>query len=65
MIDWSSTFADALPYQSFLDRYASPPQRMRWDAMHERFSLTAEQQTLLERLRAADAGTMPGRCLVW
>ena len=44
MIDWSSIFADALPYQSFLDRYASPPQRIRWDAMHGRFSLTAEQQ---------------------
>jgi hypothetical protein len=48
MIDWSSIFSDALPYQSFLDRYASPPQRTRWDAMHGRFSLTPEQHTLLE-----------------
>jgi Thioredoxin len=47
MIDWSSTFADALSYQSFLDRYASPPQRARWDRMHERFSLTDGQRQLL------------------
>jgi hypothetical protein len=47
MIDWSSIFADALPYQSFLDRYAAPPQKVRWDAMHERFSLTVDQQKLL------------------
>jgi hypothetical protein len=48
MIDWLSIFTDALPYQSFLDRYASPPQRARWDAMHERFSLTPGQRTMLK-----------------
>jgi thiol-disulfide isomerase/thioredoxin len=47
MIDWSSCFAEALSYQSFLDQYASPPQRMRWNAMHERFLLTTSQQVLL------------------
>ncbi|MFI5456426.1 MAG: thioredoxin family protein [Isosphaerales bacterium] len=47
MVDWSSIFADALPYQSFLDRYATPPQRVRWDAMHARVSLSAEQRDLL------------------
>jgi thiol-disulfide isomerase/thioredoxin len=47
MIDWSSIFANALPYQSFLDRYASPPQRVRWDSMYQRFSLTPSQQSLL------------------
>jgi Thioredoxin len=48
MIDWSSIFADALPYPLFLDRYASPPQRIRWDAMHGRFTLTPAQHTLLD-----------------
>lgn len=47
MIDWSSIFAKALPYQSFLDRHASPPQRVRWDSMHQRFLLTPSQQSLL------------------
>src|SRR5438105_2063536 len=47
MIDWSNVFAGALPYPSFLDRYASPGHRARWDAMHARFSLTAEQRGLL------------------
>jgi Thioredoxin len=59
MIDWSGIFADALPYQTFLDRYASPPQRMRWNAMHGRFSLTPVQQTLLEGF----ARQMPVLCL--
>jgi len=47
MVEWSSIFADALPYQSFLDRHATPAQRVRWDAMHGRFSLSAEQRELL------------------
>jgi hypothetical protein len=59
MIDWSNIFTDALPYQSFLDRYASPPQRARWDAMHGRFSLTPEQHTMLEGF----ARRMPVLCL--
>lgn len=59
MIDWSSTFADALSYQLFLDRYASPAQRIRWDAMHERFSLTDGQRILL----GGFARRMPVLCL--
>jgi thiol-disulfide isomerase/thioredoxin len=59
MIDWSSSFGEALPYPSFLDRYASPPQRIRWDSMHGRFSLTTEQHTLLEGF----ARRMPVLCL--
>ena len=50
MIDWSRLFSDALPYQAFLDRYATPSQRSRWDAMHGRFSLTAEQHRHLTAL---------------
>ena len=59
MVDWSSIFADALPYQSFLDRYATPPQRVRWDAMHGRFSLSVEQRDLL----GGFARRMPVLCL--
>jgi Thioredoxin len=59
MIDWSSIFADALPYQLFLDRYGSPPQRIRWDAIHGRFSLTPEQRALLDGF----ARRMPVLCL--
>jgi thiol-disulfide isomerase/thioredoxin len=46
-MDWLSVFAEALPYTAFLDRYASPAQRTRWDAMHGQFALTAEQSALL------------------
>jgi hypothetical protein len=46
-MDWSAVFAESLPYSTFLDRFATPMQRPRWDAMHARFSLTAEQRTLL------------------
>lgn len=47
MIDWSSAFADALPYTAFLDTYANPTQRTRWDAMHARIALAPEQSALL------------------
>ena len=47
MVDWSSIFADALPYQSFIERHATPPQRLRWATMHGRFSLSAEQRESL------------------
>jgi hypothetical protein len=59
MIEWSKVFADALPYASFLDRYASSSQRARWDAMHGRFSLTAEQKKVL----GGFARRMPVLCL--
>ena len=47
MIEWSKVFAEALPYGAFLDRYATPSQRSRWDAMRGRFALSAEQSALL------------------
>jgi len=59
MTDWSNVFAKALPYTSFLDRYATPAQRSRWDEMHTRFSLTADQEKLL----ASFARRMPVICL--
>jgi hypothetical protein len=47
MAEWSSIFADALPYTSFLDQYAAAAQRPRWDAMHGRMALTTAQRELL------------------
>jgi hypothetical protein len=46
-MDWSNNFADALPYTEFLDRYATPHHRARWDAMHARIRLGTEQTALL------------------
>lgn len=46
-MDWSALFADALPYGAFLDRYANPNQRVRWDAMHGRVRLDDSQVELL------------------
>ncbi len=46
-MDWSSPFDAALPYAAFLDRHATPTQRGRWDAMHGRVHLEAEQSSLL------------------
>ena len=59
MIDWSAVFAESLPYREFLDRYANPSQRERWDAMHARFALTPEQQGLLSTFKRQ----MPVICL--
>lgn len=56
---WSNIFAQALPYASFLDRYANSAQHSRWDAMHARFFLTAEQEKLL----GSFARRMPVICL--
>ena len=38
MVNWSSHFESALPYDKFLDQYATSSQRARWDAMHARFA---------------------------
>ncbi len=59
MIAWSEIFGQALEYTSFLDRYASAAQRQRWDGMHDRFALTAEQSHLL----AGFSRRMPVLCL--
>jgi hypothetical protein len=46
-MDWSTIFAEALPYPAFLDKYAKPAQRPRWDAMHGRVSLRDDEIALL------------------
>ena len=47
MIDWSAAHASALGYEAFLDRYATPEQRRRWDAVHAGVHLTDAQRDLL------------------
>jgi hypothetical protein len=59
MIDWSKVFAEGLPYAPFLDRYASPAQRDRWETARTRFSLLAEQRNSL----ASFSRRMPVLCL--
>ncbi len=46
-MNWSTLFDESLPYAAFLDRYATPEQRARWDAIHARVKLTDGQKTLL------------------
>jgi hypothetical protein len=59
MWNWSTVFADALPYAAFLEKHATDVQRARWDAMHARVSLSAEQR---ERL-GGFVRRMPVLCL--
>jgi thiol-disulfide isomerase/thioredoxin len=47
LMDWSSAFETALPYATFLDRHASPTQRLRWDSMRDRVRLDPDQLALL------------------
>jgi hypothetical protein len=58
-MDWPAVFDEALPYARFLDRYATPAQRSRWDASHARVRLTADQAALL----GGFARRMPVLCL--
>jgi hypothetical protein len=46
-MNWSEIFDEALSYSAFLDEYAKPEQRARWDAMHARVALTDAQRSLL------------------
>src|SRR5262249_3551204 len=46
-MDWSTVFAEALPYSDFLNRHATPAKRPRWDALHAQFALSDDQRALL------------------
>ncbi len=55
-------------YADFLDRYATPDQRERWDRFHSEVSLTSDQQALLagfvRRMQVlVIAGTWCGDCV--
>ncbi len=47
-VDWLSAFEQSLPYKAFLDHYATPAQRPRWDNLHGQFHLSPEQTALLQ-----------------
>ena len=47
MIPWSAVYQEALTYAAFLDKYATPPQRERWDSSHAASALTPDQVELL------------------
>lgn len=44
---WQTAFTAALPYPDFLARHGTPDQQARWQAFHDRVSLTAPQRNLL------------------
>jgi Thioredoxin len=45
-MDWTSIFAESLPYTAFLDKYATAAHRTRWDASHARVHLSPEQTAM-------------------
>ena len=47
-MDYASYFESARPYSDFLDKYATPEQKHRWQEFHDSISLSAEQTSLLE-----------------
>ena len=62
-MDWITVFHEALPYAAFLDRYANPTHRPRWDAAHARIRLNPHQAELLGGSQG-NAGRLPDRGLV-
>ncbi len=67
-MDFSQSFHQAHAYNDFLDRYASPPQRDRWNAFHASITLTPQQQTLLQSFTRRQrvlclAGSWCGDCV--
>ena len=50
-MDFVLKWPEGLSYAEFLDRYASPEQRRRWDDLHGEVLLTESQQALLKSFR--------------
>jgi thiol-disulfide isomerase/thioredoxin len=48
MIHFRDKFESALEYHSFLEAYASPPDRGRWDDLFARFQLSTRQREILQ-----------------
>ena len=44
---WKAAFDAAVPYDGFLARHATPDQRSRWDAFHDRVALSPAQTRVL------------------
>ena len=50
-MDFMQKWPTGLAYAEFLERYATPEQRRRWDDLHGRVLLTPAQQSLLQGFR--------------
>jgi thiol-disulfide isomerase/thioredoxin len=68
MLEFGEEFHKGLFYEDFLDRYATPEQRTRWEAVFNRIVLTDAQKTLLGSFKREMkvlvlAGTWCGDCV--
>ena len=59
MFDFAAKFPQGLPYEAFLDKYASAADRAKWDAALAGVTLTEDQQSLA----ASFVREMPVICL--
>jgi thiol-disulfide isomerase/thioredoxin len=59
MFDFAAKIANGLPYDAFLDRFATPEQKERWGKFHAAVELSSAQRTLL----ASFVRRMPVLCL--
>jgi len=67
-MDFAARFDQGLPYEAFLDKYANPLQRQRWNAVFDEVRLTSQQMDLLSSFRRemkvlVIAGTWCGDCV--
>lgn len=67
-MDYVSKWTAGLTYEAFLDRYATPEHRRRWDDVFKQVSLTPTQQTLLKSFQRdmqimVVAGAWCGDCI--
>lgn len=67
-MDWASLYARGLAYTEFLDRYAKPAHRERWQAAYDRVALNPGHQHLLSGFERRMhllclAGTWCGDCV--
>ena len=67
-MDFAKHFDAGYRYDAFLEKYGSPGERSRWDAMHARITLTDAQKQLLagfqrEMKVLVMAGTWCGDCV--
>jgi hypothetical protein len=68
MFDFLSRWPQGLSYAAFLDRYATPEQRRRWDGVHAQVALSMDQMALLKSFRRRmlvpiTAGAWCGDCV--
>lgn len=68
MYDFARLWPQGLNYTEFLDRFATPEQRRRWDVVHEQVQLTPAQSDLLRGFKRqmfvpVVAGAWCGDCI--